>query len=583
MDKGYSVRNSLTCAIILLLLAVSVTADTQVFTNLSNVSAISNITPTTVPYPGLNSQIITTLTVIPGNNQLNPLPVNTTPPYQTSNKTKPSQPPPILLLNNPEIQGLNVTVNGIASAGSPANGILDIKWNWGDSETLESHSFPSAHTYTTGGQYQVGITAYQSDGQAFSRELSVNVSAPQTVNPTPPVPAQVMQVSQLPPPPAGTPAVTLFSPEIVRLNVTINGYTDPGIQNATIRTLSIDWGDGTTGNYSTLPGTHTYATSGLYTVNITAVRSDGEKATRNIGFEVQDTGPGPTVPPEGGGDGLLFMFIVVVTLLAVFVVGGVVQRIIHKRDEKLSPDLPKSVARLAESYYLAKERGDTTAARENAEASAALLRTLAETNPDNRPLYLEKAALWETIAGNIGRSPGIRENGVVPPDKSADTGISPEEYEKICSGTDVTPEVLDAVVRIALEIAHEGREGKPVGTSFIIGDTRAVMDQSRQFVLNPFFGHQEAERWITDEWMRENIKEFAQLDGAFIITGKGLVEAAGRNITVDTSNVKIPAGMGARHASAAGITLVTKSIGVVVSQSGGRITLIKGGEFFRTI
>ena len=41
--------------------------------------------------------------------------------------------------------------------------------------------------------------------------------------------------------------------------------------------------------------------------------------------------------------------------------------------------------------------------------------------------------------------------------------------------------------------------------------------------------------------------------------------------------------MGARHASVAGMTLATRSIGVVVSQSGGRISIMKKGEIIRTL
>jgi hypothetical protein len=35
---------------------------------------------------------------------------------------------------------------------------------------------------------------------------------------------------------------------------------------------------------------------------------------------------------------------------------------------------------------------------------------------------------------------------------------SPEELKTICSGTGVEPEVLDAVIQVAGEIAREGRE-----------------------------------------------------------------------------------------------------------------------------
>ena len=119
-----------------------------------------------------------------------------------------------------------------------------------------------------------------------------------------------------------------------------------------------------------------------------------------------------------------------------------------------------------------------------------------------------------------------------------------EELTTISSGTGVEPQVLDTVIKVAAEIAREGREGQAIGTAFVVGDTKNVLKCSKQFVLNPFYGHQEAERQITDTGIQGTIKEFAQLDGAFLITGNGVVEAAGRCITVDLSQVDLPGGMG---------------------------------------
>ncbi len=160
---------------------------------------------------------------------------------------------------------------------------------------------------------------------------------------------------------------------------------------------------------------------------------------------------------------------------------------------------------------------------------------------------------------------------------------SPEELKTICSGTGIVPDVLDSVIRVAQEIAREGREGQAIGTAFVVGDTRNVLNYSKQFVLNPFHGHQEAERQITDAGIQGTIKEFAQLDGAFLISGTGVVEAAGRCITVDLSTVDLPGGMGSRHLSIAAITRVTASIGIVVSQSGGHISLFKDGKIVYSI
>jgi transitional endoplasmic reticulum ATPase len=150
--------------------------------------------------------------------------------------------------------------------------------------------------------------------------------------------------------------------------------------------------------------------------------------------------------------------------------------------------------------------------------------------------------------------------------------------EQIIAGTNITDNVFKAVYSIAAEISRDGREGKSVGTSFLIGDEKNVLSKSRQLILNPFEGHKPDERQITDNELKENIKELAQLDGAFVISDDGLIEAAGRYITVDASGVKLPKGMGTRHSSTASITQVTKAVGLVVSQSGGTITIFKDGK-----
>jgi DNA integrity scanning protein DisA with diadenylate cyclase activity len=90
-------------------------------------------------------------------------------------------------------------------------------------------------------------------------------------------------------------------------------------------------------------------------------------------------------------------------------------------------------------------------------------------------------------------------------------------------------------------------------------------------------------RVVTNPDLKENIKEFAQLDGAFVVTGAGCITASGRYITVDTSAVTLPKGMGTRHNSVAAMTSVTKSVGIVVSQSGGGITIFKNGQILKKI
>jgi diadenylate cyclase len=155
--------------------------------------------------------------------------------------------------------------------------------------------------------------------------------------------------------------------------------------------------------------------------------------------------------------------------------------------------------------------------------------------------------------------------------------------DSVIADTDVREEVFDAVFHICTEITIEGREGKAVGTTFLIGDTKAVLEKSRQIILNPFEGHKPELRVVTNPDLSENIKALAQLDGAFVITGDGFVEAVGRYITVDTSNVSLPPGMGTRHNSVAALTSVSNTIGIVVSQSGGGITVFRHGQIVKKI
>ncbi|HSQ94141.1 MAG TPA: PAS domain S-box protein [Methanoregula sp.] len=153
----------------------------------------------------------------------------------------------------------------------------------------------------------------------------------------------------------------------------------------------------------------------------------------------------------------------------------------------------------------------------------------------------------------------------------------------VVTDTDVADSVFDAVFHICTEISIEGREGKAVGTTFLIGDLRHVLERSRQIILNPFEGHPPQSRNITNPGLKENIKALAPLDGAFVISGDGFVESVGRYITVDSSNVTLPPGMGTRHNSVAAITSVTNCVGIVVSQSGGGITVFRDGRIVKKI
>lgn len=151
--------------------------------------------------------------------------------------------------------------------------------------------------------------------------------------------------------------------------------------------------------------------------------------------------------------------------------------------------------------------------------------------------------------------------------------------EGIKLGEEFNSQVIDALIQLALQIGQEGFEGHPIGTIICIGDHNAVMESSRQLTINPFQGLSEAERNLLDPRIREAIKNFSVLDGAFVIREDGVVLAAGRYLSSpDDANVKIPLGLGARHAAAATITNSTKCIAMVVSQTSGAVRLFKEGN-----
>lgn len=140
-----------------------------------------------------------------------------------------------------------------------------------------------------------------------------------------------------------------------------------------------------------------------------------------------------------------------------------------------------------------------------------------------------------------------------------------------------------AIVDIALDIGALGREGKPVGTTFIIGNVGQIMRSSHQAIFNPFKGYPEHDREISSSEVVESIKELAQLDGAFVISVNGIVEAAGRHLDAVSSITRQLKGLGSRHRAAASITMYCEAIAVVVSESTGLVTIFDEGKIIATL
>ena len=144
--------------------------------------------------------------------------------------------------------------------------------------------------------------------------------------------------------------------------------------------------------------------------------------------------------------------------------------------------------------------------------------------------------------------------------------------------TSVPLETLKTVIDLAVEIGREGREGKPVGTMFVVGETRKVLHHCQPAGYDPVKGYNRSERDLHDHRVREAIKEVAVLDGAFIVSPDGTVEKAAQIVDAPYKNLTLSKGLGARHWAGAAISKATPAIAVVVSQSSGTVRIFQGGE-----
>ena len=149
---------------------------------------------------------------------------------------------------------------------------------------------------------------------------------------------------------------------------------------------------------------------------------------------------------------------------------------------------------------------------------------------------------------------------------------------------DIAPAVFERLLTLAGELGAEGREGRPVGTLFVLGDSDHVLEESRQLVINPFFGYPESERNILDPRLEETIKEFSAIDGAFVVRGDGVVLSAGRYLAPAAKPEEpLAQGLGTRHEAAASITVTTESLALCVSQSTGTVSIYRRGRLMTDI
>jgi diadenylate cyclase len=144
--------------------------------------------------------------------------------------------------------------------------------------------------------------------------------------------------------------------------------------------------------------------------------------------------------------------------------------------------------------------------------------------------------------------------------------------------TRVPLDTLKTTVDLAVAIGREGREGKPVGALFVVGDHRVVLKHCHPLGFDPVKGYGTHERQLGDSKVREAIKEIAQLDGAFIVASDGTVVAACQHVSAPSGDITLSKGLGARHWAAASISRATQAVAITVSESNGTVRVFQNGE-----
>ncbi|WP_238444472.1 diadenylate cyclase [Salsipaludibacter albus] len=145
-------------------------------------------------------------------------------------------------------------------------------------------------------------------------------------------------------------------------------------------------------------------------------------------------------------------------------------------------------------------------------------------------------------------------------------------------GDDISPAVFESVMAIATRVGRVASRGKRIGALFVVGDSDRVREGSRQLVLNPLRGHDADDRRVTNPDLHDTLVELAKLDGAFVLTGDGLIQTGGLYLASSDTQVDVPNGLGTRHVAAAAVTARTNATAVVVSATDGGVRVFTNGR-----
>ncbi|MDH3604263.1 MAG: diadenylate cyclase, partial [Candidatus Tectomicrobia bacterium] len=172
---------------------------------------------------------------------------------------------------------------------------------------------------------------------------------------------------------------------------------------------------------------------------------------------------------------------------------------------------------------------------------------------------------------------------MAPPHTVYNPEIGEEYFQDIQYHQESIPRhVMLELLELAIEIAREGREGRKIGTLFVLGDEDEVVKRSRCLILDPLSGHPKASKKLSDPNLRETVKELAQLDGGFLVSADGSVLSAARYFNAHAQGLELLLGLGSRHIAAASMTQQTDALAIVVSES-SIVRVFNGGVLIAEI
>jgi len=174
------------------------------------------------------------------------------------------------------IPPLTVMFNA-ATSQDPDGTIASYDWDFGDG-SVHKQGVAVTHTYASAGSYAAILTVTDNDGAQDTTTQTITVNAVGNSIPT----ASFTTDPQL---------NTLFASPPVTIDLDASGSSDA---DGTIDSYNWIFGDG--GTATGVTASHTYTTSGTYTIILTVIDNDGAPASATKSIRILNLASPPTMP-----------------------------------------------------------------------------------------------------------------------------------------------------------------------------------------------------------------------------------------------------------------------------------------------